>query len=549
MKSIVLAIAMVMISFVTSMAQDLVPKKDSTTTKWGYADSEGQWVIHPQFEAADSFYNGKAKVYKDKKYGVIRPDGEYALKLKYPDMYAYKGSYLVPDVLLGDEGYWYFYKEQPGTDKLKKKGLRACKIENVPGGYVLYGEEKAFGGGMWGIYFDPNGPIFEEGFTSYNASSDYLNFKYADGHYKTYDLAAQRQKEREAYFKKISGGADYTLPILRDGDRGDVVGYFFSKNGITEIASADGTRTGHKVKADYVLRTQIYGKYFIVSGGKYGMMYLSSVEDSCKILIPCQADSIVSVKRGEHYSDHLYFAYKNGKCGLWELNDAKEILPIKFDELRPLSDYYESYWYANINGKWGVYNDNGKCVVPTRYDGVGQAENGWKVKVNGKWGIIEEGGKLLIPCKFGYIWSISTNNLTGYSSFRTPLYYFKDNYDQDGSSGIVNKYGKIIYRWNNGNSTFVRFYNDYLIVKKGNKYGAIWCNTGKLVIPFVMDWVPGEDDFAGSNRYRILMGKDYGRRATMYVYGPNGKLVVSKVFNDLNTNYYLLERFVRTYLM
>lgn len=545
MKRLLLMMVMVVMAVLTSFAQDLKPKQDPSSEKWGYADTNGQWVIQPIYNKAWDFYNGKAKVFKNGKYGVVKPNGKYALKLKYNDMYSYKGSYLVPDVLIGDAGYFYFYKEQPGTDKLKKTGLRECKIKEVPGGKILMGEDRSFGGGPWGLYYDPNGPIMEEGFISYTENSDELSFTYADGKVKKYDKVEQRRKETEAYYKKISGGADYTCPIK---DYDGIKGFFFSKNGITELALADGTRTGQKIKADRVLPTTSSDKYFIVKNGKYGLMKMN--DDSCKIIIPCEADSVQAILRGDRLSDHLYHAYKNGKCGVWELNYEKQLFPYNFDKLILISDYQEDYWYARNNGKWGAYENNGKCVVPLVYEDIWFDVLGkWRVKKNGKWGIVDEDGKILIPFKFGSIWSIDTNKLTGYSSFRTPLYYFKDNENQDGNSGIVNKFGKVIFRWDNGNSEFVRFYNDYLIVKKGNKYGAIWCNTGKLVIPFVMDFVPGEDDFAGTNRYRILMGKEKGRRATLYVYGPNGKLIVSKVFHDLNLNLYNMERFVQAYLM
>lgn len=530
-------------------SQDLMPKKDASTGKWGYANTQGQWIIQPQFEEADSFYNGKAKVCKDQKYGVIRTDGKYALKLKYPLMYAYKGAYLVPDALIGDKGYWYFYREQPGKDKLKKTSLCECELKEVPGGgHIIMGEDMSFGGGPWGIYFDPDGPIYEVGFSSYNSTFDELSFKYANGRNKTYNLAELRRKEAEEQWKKISRGADYSLPI-RNSYSSDVIGYFFSKDGITEKALADGTRTGQTIKADSVLRTDYSNVYFIVSGGKYGIMYDDSENgNSLQTLMPCEADSIRRVKRGESDTDY-YYAYKNGKCGVWDLGRKKQFFPCDFDKL--VLSTTSSDWYAKKGGKWGAYNYEGKCVVPLIYDGIAVDERGWSVKKNGKWGIIGADGKTILPFIFGDIWSVRSSGLTGYfsSSRQTPLYFFKDKESQEESSGIVNRHGKVIYRWNNGTSVFERFYNGYLIVKKGNKYGAIWCDTGRLAIPYIMDDVPGEDDFTGSRGDRIMMYKGRGNSLTIYVYSTNGKLVTSKVFTRSNLNTYTMMQFARQYLM
>lgn len=53
---------------------------------WGYIDAKGNQVIKPQYDTADKFQNGLAKVSKGGKYGYIDKSGNVVVEIKWPEL-------------------------------------------------------------------------------------------------------------------------------------------------------------------------------------------------------------------------------------------------------------------------------------------------------------------------------------------------------------------------------------------------------------------------------------------------------------------------------
>lgn len=68
------------------MAQDLKPKKDKTTKKYGYINKSEEWVVQPEYDDADKFRDGFAKIYIKKKEGLINEKGEVVVTPQYDDI-------------------------------------------------------------------------------------------------------------------------------------------------------------------------------------------------------------------------------------------------------------------------------------------------------------------------------------------------------------------------------------------------------------------------------------------------------------------------------
>ena len=71
-----------------------------------------------------------------------------------------------------------------------------------------------------------------------------------------------------------------------------------------------------------------------------------------------------------------------------------------------------SYFYCNLNGKKGLYNEQGKLIIPFEYDKIEYGQ-GWRphpffVFKNGKEGLIDALGNLLFPCIYDEIRCIGT---------------------------------------------------------------------------------------------------------------------------------------------
>ena len=81
--------------------------------------------------------------------------------------------------------------------------------------------------------------------------------------------------------------------------------------------------------------------------------------------------------------------------------EGKEIVPCRYDDVYR---FQESMAAVRLNNKWGFIDKEGKEIVPYRYDNVYSFQEG-KVKVclDNKWGVINESGKEIIPCIYDKI--------------------------------------------------------------------------------------------------------------------------------------------------
>ncbi len=68
-------------SFKTDM-DVLIPQK-GTNGKWGYVDTDGNFIIKPYYEAAFEFKEGLALVSLYNKFGYIDPDGKPVIYVQY----------------------------------------------------------------------------------------------------------------------------------------------------------------------------------------------------------------------------------------------------------------------------------------------------------------------------------------------------------------------------------------------------------------------------------------------------------------------------------
>ncbi len=71
-------------------AQDLKPKKDKETKKYGYINEKEEWVLKPEFDDADRFRGGFAKIYLSKKIGLVDSKGDVIVKPQYDDIDKFK---------------------------------------------------------------------------------------------------------------------------------------------------------------------------------------------------------------------------------------------------------------------------------------------------------------------------------------------------------------------------------------------------------------------------------------------------------------------------
>lgn len=214
----------------------------------------------------------------------------------------------------------------------------------------------------------------------------------------------------------------------------------------------------------------------------------------------CTADASIFIGMDKNYQPQALLN-KQGKViaslkgfdqvGTWELSEG--LLPV------------------TKNGKIGYLNTQGKLVIPTVYDSVGDEDNkydeSWAnlvnsgritVKKNGKFGVIDTQNKTIVPFnKYAQI--------DGFFEGRAVVFSAKSQ-----KYGVIDASGKEvvapIYDQVYGTIADNEGYSEGLLaVQKGKKWGFI-SKTGKVVIPLVYDDVrPFSEGLAG-----VMKGKNWG---------------------------------------
>lgn len=122
-------------------------------------------------------------------------------------------------------------------------------------------------------------------------------------------------------------------------------------------------------------------------------------------------------EEGETLSN-MFSVNQNGKWGIIH-SDGKQILPFKYDEIRPIGhtnyEYtFDNAFFVNQNGQWGVVakqeqtvensenKEIWKQILPCKYDTseIVYKNGHFLHKLNGKWGVISSYGEEILPCKY-----------------------------------------------------------------------------------------------------------------------------------------------------
>jgi hypothetical protein len=203
---------------------------------WGLLDRNNVTVLPFEFEEAGFMKGGKAKVKKDGKWGIIKPDGEYLVPCAYPSpedphlneaLFAQPGEMLVDGSYqtgtLGKDGSKSVYVYDPATfsryygvlDKNNRVVLPLIYQEATcfANGYALVKKNNAFG------YADSTGKLLSTPRYEYAEQfNEGLAIVYEKGSHKLINL-----QEQEVFsYPEIKRAAPYRYLIKVGGDAGVV---------------------------------------------------------------------------------------------------------------------------------------------------------------------------------------------------------------------------------------------------------------------------------------------------------------------------------------
>jgi hypothetical protein len=89
-KAILILLSFYLIT--STFAQDLKPKKDKATKKYGYVNPSDEWVVKADYDDADKIKDGFGVVYKDKKQGLINEKGQLVVEPQFDDIEKFKND-------------------------------------------------------------------------------------------------------------------------------------------------------------------------------------------------------------------------------------------------------------------------------------------------------------------------------------------------------------------------------------------------------------------------------------------------------------------------
>ena len=201
--------------------------------------------------------------------------------------------------------------------------------------------------------------------------------------------------------------------------------------------------------------------------------------------------SIYTLYSQKHVKDYSIIGYcngrsvqvsKEGKWGIFDLELGKEIIPCEYYEEEDVAGAYyrrnhkiylsflltsdSDYVVIRKNGKYGVIDNNNKCVIECKYDSVRPFKEGRAAVLIGfDWSFINEYGETI------------ANGFEEVEDFSEGFAAVKKN----GKWGYINTYGKTIipYRFSKADS----FSDGLAAVAFKTKYGYI-DKHNKTIIPF-----------------------------------------------------------------
>ena len=308
---------------------DLFPVKSGD--KWGYIDHKGKYVINPQFDAAELFRNGLARVESaDGKVGFIDKKGKYVINPEYIDATPFSSGV----ALVVREGDYISGIDKKGNEIFKLQQAKYAKwfTENMA---AFCNKE-----GKWG-FVDKSGTVvinpqfesvhpFSEGLAAVCDKNDKWGFIDKDG-----TLVINYQFE---HVDDFSDG----LAAFSNGDK---AGYISKKGEYAINPQFDHAFRFHDGKAA-VVQGKLAG--FIDKKGQYLINPQFDFE-----VDPIFMDGLAAVSSGD-------------KAGFID-EKGKYVINPQFDFAYPFIDGLSAVYTGK---QFGFVNEKGKYVINPQFDRV-----------------------------------------------------------------------------------------------------------------------------------------------------------------------------------
>jgi hypothetical protein len=510
--------------------EDLVPKYNTESKTWGYADLFGHWIINPIYTRVTPYAENKAVVQKGLKYGVIDCDGNVILHVEYDKLSNFrngkiwarksglwsllseKGVVLVAPAFteinpitnselawVKKDGVWGLISEEKGNficrpqykvAQIMSENATLVQLSDLYGvvnhvncGFLLpMNIAKVRKVALHIIIFQQNGKwgIFnEQGKISANAIYDTLSLKYTDillfkkdGQYGLINFNGKELTN--ASFEEIDDFSEGLFKVKQKGKFGYInrFGKFHTRPQFEDAASFKKLQT--IVKKD----------------GKYGIIDMKN-----KFIL----NNEYSIIGRNNNADYYYVKAKddskqNEKFYLYG-RDIKKIIDSGFDTI--YSSDSVSFIRVKNDDKISFFSLSKKGLsFSGNFEDARPFRNGFAfIKQNGKWGAVDEKGKEVLPSVYDEV---------DYQWFQKALIFTTK---KDGKLGLADAAGKIIIP--NEYEVVETALPNYLKVKKAGKWGVIRTTKGLPIVDFLYDHISNKtDDPAMPDWPAIVQKKD-----------------------------------------
>lgn len=417
-----------------AMSQSLEIKPDKKG-RLGYFDSDGNKVISCQYEEAEPFMNGVARVRKNGKYGLINENGKAIGGLKYivMDEYANTGYYIVCEG--GSEakpkdkiptranistkifkGSTYHPIKGGKWGIIDTKGNVLIKPEYDELSNPINGAIYVNKGGKFGFY-DENmelvlkptynfiGAFNNQGLCWVKNGGKFTGYYVKGGKMSVINrmgkLVVPLKFESVCSFTPSNDPAYSSMPIaplqmvpfqaMPDSDEPCL---WFASKGITKPGVVD-------IKGNVLLPEK---KYDVIYMPTDGMLKFSSISGKKPKIKKWGYFNIDTKKEIFTDPEYVFYPFNNGiskaarndSCLYYFVNkDFHEIS----ERYTKACDFVEDYCTVGRGDKYGALNSSGKEVIPLEYDNVKTefSEGLLGAKKNGKWGFVSSDNQVKIP--------------------------------------------------------------------------------------------------------------------------------------------------------
>lgn len=327
-------------------SQDLKPKKDKETKKYGFVNKSDEWVVKPIYEDADKFKEGFAKIYQNKKEGLITETGTVLVEPQFDDIGKFKDGIA-------------FIKNNKKIGFIDKNGKTLCdpKYDNIEG-FSHDNIAKIGKDGLFGLIKNDGSVLIEPRFHNIEKFvglyADVAINKYSNQ--KRWGLI---NRDGKVIFEPI-----YAFPLKFNRQNLSVANFVDDGVGTYLIVKIDGS----------IL---------------FNDLLYASMDDQCCYIknknnkwlicdfngkpISTEFEELAFSGKGG-FNDKGFIAAKNG--GKWGFVDpsGKTIISFNYDKIAS-TGFNQDYCAVMVGNKWGYIDRKGNMIKEPSFEEAGEVLN------------------------------------------------------------------------------------------------------------------------------------------------------------------------------